>query len=143
MLAGDSIGDRKMNKIKGFSLALATFAAVATGVGHATLPPAPEAAKAAATEAAAKTAWSDKVAAYQLCQTQDRIAETYRKDLKGSGKAAPTPVSTAACQDPGPFVSPIAQKPLESSGAHSPPGNATSPPSTNATAAELMGSKKP
>jgi hypothetical protein len=132
-----------MNKIKGFSVACATFAAVAAGVGHATLPPAPEAAKATAAEAAAKTAWSDKVAAYQLCLTQDRVADTYRKDLKGSGKAAPTPVSMAACQDPGPFVSPIAQKPLEASGAHSPPGTATSPPSTKATAAELMGSKKP
>jgi hypothetical protein len=142
MLAGFPVGERKMNKIKGFSVVVAAFATVATGIGHATLPPPPEAAKATAAEAAAKTAWSDKVAAYQLCLTQDRVADTYRKDVKGSGKAAPTPVSTAACQDPGPFVSPLAQKPLESSGAHSPPGNAHSPPSTNATAAETMGSKK-
>ena len=131
-----------MNEIKGFGSALAVTATIAAGLVHATLPPPPEAAKATAAEAAAKTAWSDKVAAYQLCLTQDRVADTYRKDVKGSGKAAPTPVSTAACQDPGPFVSPLAQKPLESSGAHSPPGNAHSPPSTNATAAETMGSKK-
>jgi len=132
-----------MNGIKGFSAALAASATIAWGIADATLPPAPEAAKATAAEAAAKSAWSDKVGAYQLCLTQDRVADAYRKDLKGSGKAAPTPVSTATCQDPGPFVTPVAQKPLEASGAHSPPGNATSPPSTKAPAAETMGSKKP
>jgi len=142
-LPGDTNGDRKVNKINSFTAAFAAFATIAAGIAHATLPPAPEAAKATAAEAAAKSAWSDKVGAYQLCLAQDRIAETYRKDLKGSGKAAPTPVSTAACQDPGPFVTPVAQKPLEASGAHSPPGTATSPPSTKATAAETMGSKKP
>ena len=132
-----------MNKINEFGAALALTATIAAGVAHATLPPAPEAAKATAAEAAAKSAWSDKIAAYQLCQTQDRIAEAYRKDAKAHGKAAPTPVSTAACQDPGPFVTPLAQKPLEAAGAHSPPETAKSPPSTNATAAETMGSKKP
>jgi len=50
---------------------------------------------------------------------------------------------TGACQEPGPYASPLAQKPLEASGAHSPPGPATSPPSQNAPAAETMGSKKP
>ena len=132
-----------MNKINGFMAAFATISVLMAGVAHATLPPAPEAAKATAAEAAAKSAWSDKVGAYQLCLAQDRIAETYRKDLKASGKAAPTPVSMAACQDPGPFVTPVAQKPLEASGAHSPPGTATGPPSTKATDSETMGSKKP
>ena len=132
-----------MSKIKEFGAVLAITATIGAGVAHATLPPAPEAAKAATAEAAAKSAWSDKVAAYKLCLTQDRVADAYRKDAKAHGKDAPTPVSTAACQDPGPFASPLAQKPLESSGAHSPPGTATSPPSTNATAAETMGSKKP
>ena len=132
-----------MNIINGFTAMFAIFAAIAAGTAYGALPPAPEAAKAASAEAAAKSAWSDKVGAYQLCLTQDRVAETYRKDLKGSGKAAPTPVSTAACQDPGPFVTPVAQKPLEASEAHSPPGTATGPPSTKATAAETMGTKKP
>ena len=131
-----------MNKINGFMAAFATISVLMAGVAHATLPPAPEAAKATAAEAAAKSAWSDKVGAYQLCLAQDRIAETYRKDLKASGKAAPTPVSTAACQDPGPFVTPVAQKPLEASGAHSPPGAATSPPSNKATSAEMTGTRK-
>jgi hypothetical protein len=128
-----------MNRIKGFMI----IAAVATGTAHATLPPAPEAAKEAATEAAAKSAWQDKLAAYKLCLAQDQVADRYRKDVKAEGKTAPAPMTTAACADPGPFVSPVAQKPLEASGAHSPAGTATSPPSTNATAAETMGSKKP
>ena len=131
-----------MNRINGFSAALAVSATIASGLLHATLPPPPEAAKAAAAESAAKSAWSDKVGAYQLCVAQDRVADAYRKDAKASGKTAPTPGSITPCQDPGPFVSPVAQKPLEASGAHSPPQTATSPPSTNAPAAETMGSKK-
>ena len=142
-MRGRITGDHKMNKIKSFSGTLAACAVIGSGFAQAALPPPPEAAKATAAEAAAKSAWSDKVGAYQLCLSQDRVAEAYRKDLKGAGKAAPTPVSTAACQDPGPFVTPVAQKPLEASGAHSPPGTATSPPSTKATAAETMGTKKP
>jgi hypothetical protein len=131
-----------MNTIKHLTVAAAITTAMA-GSAFATLPPAPEAAKEQAKEAAAKAAYQDKVAAYKLCQVQDQVAERYRKDLKGQGKAPPAPTNTAGCQDPGPFPSPVAQKPLESSGAHSPPGTATTPPSTNATAAELMGSKKP
>jgi hypothetical protein len=128
-----------MNRIKGFTI----IASVAAGAAHATLPPPPEPAKQAAAEAAAKTAWQDKVAAYKLCLVQDQVADRYRKEAKSEGKTAPAPMTTAACQDPGPFVSPMAQKPLESSGAHSPAGTATTPPSQNATAAETMGSKKP
>ena len=128
-----------MNRIKGFML----IAAVAAGTAHAALPPAPEAAKQAATEAAAKSAWQDKVGAYKLCLAQDQVADRYRKDVKAEGKTAPAPMTTAACADPGPFVSPVAQKPIEASGAHSPAGTATSPPSTNATAAEIQGTKKP
>jgi hypothetical protein len=53
---------------------------------------------------------------------------------------APTPTP---CADPGPFAyTPPEQKPLEASGAHSPPGNATSPPSTKAPAATLAPAKK-
>lgn len=130
-----------MNTIKDFAAA-AVLSAGMLSVSYATLPPAADAAKEQAKEAAAKTAWSDKVAAYKLCQVQDQVADRYRKEQKSEGKAAPAPMSTAACADPGPFASPVAQKPLEASEAHSPPQTATSPPSTNATAAETMGSKK-
>jgi hypothetical protein len=131
-----------MNTIKDFAVGMTLSVALA-GAAYATLPPAPEAAKEQAKEAAAKSAWQDKVAAYKLCLTQDQVADRYRKDLKGEGKTAPAPMTAAACQDPGPFVSPMAQKPLEASGAHSPSGTAATPPSQNATAAETMGSKKP
>ena len=51
----------------------------------------------------------------------------------GGASAAATPVAVAAlppCQDPGPFAyNPPEQKPLETSGAHSPTGTAASPPS--------------
>lgn len=55
-----------------------------------------------------------------------------------AGPATPTP-----CADPGPFayVAPT-EKPLEASGAHSPAGNATSPPSSRSTSAELAPAKK-
>ena len=112
----------------------------------AKLPPATEEAKAKAAEVAAKSAWADKVGAYQLCVASDAIADRYRKALKADGKIAPTPTATGTCANPGPYVSqstPAASKPLEASGAHSPPGTAVSPPSTKATAAEISKGAKP
>lgn len=71
------------------------------GGAWAKLPaPTPEKAAAAA-EAKNKTAWSDKVAAYQLCKAQDKVAGKYLKSDKGSGKK---PAETPACADPGPYV---------------------------------------
>jgi len=119
------------------ALAGASIAAVAK------LPPLSDEAKAKAAEAAAKAAWSDKVGAYYLCQSMDKVADGYRKSAKSAGKDAAPPVATPACTDPGPFAAPtpVTQKPLEVSGAHSPAGNATSPPSTNATSGQLQGTK--
>ena len=72
----------------------------------------------------------------------DRIADAYRKHVKAAGKEASAPLATGACVDPGPYT-PVSAKPLEESGAHSPPGNATSPPSTNTPAAKMPeGSKQ-
>jgi hypothetical protein len=105
----------------------------------AKLPALSDEAKAKAAATAAKTAWSDKVGAYQLCRAMDRTAEAYRKGAKASGKEAPAAVETPACADPGPFVEPA---PLEAAGAHSPTTMATSPPNSKATAAELQGQKK-
>jgi len=109
----------------------------------AKLPPPSDDAKAKAAEAAAKSAWSGKVEAYHMCQVMDRVADAYRKTAKSSGKDAPAPVATPACTDPGPFTAPTpaAQKPLEASGAHSPAGNATSPPSVNATSSQMTPKK--
>ena len=111
----------------------------------AKLPPASDEAKAAAAETAAKAAWADKVGAYKLCLSQDRVADGYRKSGKAAAASggAPAPVATTACTDPGPYVAttPAASKPLEAAGAHSPPGTATSPPSTNATSAQIAPKK--
>lgn len=55
--------------------------------------------------------------------------------------AAGTPVAATApppCQDPGPFAyNPPEQKPLETSGAHSPSGTAATPPSVQPNAAQM------
>ncbi len=122
-------------------LAAALIAAVFVAPVFAKLPPPTEEDKAKAAEAAAKTAWSDKVAQYKLCVAMDRTAEAYRNSTKAAGKPVPTPLPTPPCTDPGPYVS-LAEKPLEASGAHSPPATAASPPSTSATAAEIAGSVK-
>jgi hypothetical protein len=63
----------------------------------------------------------------------------------GASAAAGTPVAYAPpppCADPGPFAyNPPEQKPLETSGAHSPAGNATSPPSVKPNSAEMAPKK--
>ena len=105
----------------------------------AKLPALSDEAKAKAAATAAKTAWSDKVSAYQLCRAMERTAETYRKGAKASGKDAPAAVETPACADPGPFVAP---PPPEAAGAQSPATTAASPPNSKAAAAELQGQKK-
>jgi hypothetical protein len=113
------------------------------GTAAAKLPPPSDEAKAKAAEAAAKTAHGDKVAAYKLCQSMDKVAATYLADAKKAGKTV-KPVATPPCTDPGPFAyTPPAQKPLETSGAHSPPGKAVSPPSTNTPANPQGDAKKP
>ena len=111
---------------------LALCAGVLCSVALAKLPaPTPEAAEKAA-EAAAKAAWSGKVDNYKLCQAQDRVAAHYRKTAKDAKPA----VASAPCADPGPFAyTPPAAKPIEVAGAHSPPGTASSPPSTTTPAA--------
>jgi hypothetical protein len=70
------------------------------GLAMAKLPPASEEAKAQAAAAKDKADWSSKVAAYQLCMTQDRIAAAYLKS-KGGGK---TSAATPACRHPGAYV---------------------------------------
>jgi hypothetical protein len=109
----------------------------------AKLPAPSDAAKAQAAETSAKAAWNDKVGLYKTCLAMDRVAAAYRTDLKREGKEAPAPTPTPACSDPGPYTptTPTASKPLEASEAHSPPGAAVSPPSTNVPAAAAQGTK--
>jgi hypothetical protein len=156
-----------MNKIV-LMAALAAFAAVAS----AKIPPPvlDDAAKAKAAETAAKNAWQAKHDGYLLCKSQDKVAALYRKsagapaakDMKQvaakpaaampassapAAAASGTPVAASAppppCQDPGPFAyNPPEQKPLETSGAHSPTGTAASPPSVRAESAKMAPAAK-
>ena len=103
-------------------------------------------AKVKAAEATAKTAWSNKVADFQLCKSQDRVAAHYLVSVKNkpaaaSAAAPAAPSATPACGDPGAFAfTPETEKtppPLEAAGAHSPPKTASTPPNTTAPAAQI------
>jgi hypothetical protein len=127
------------------STATTLAASLFAGVVLAKLPPLSDEAKAKAAEAANKAAWTDKVGAYKLCQSMDKVAATYRSSAAATARPASAADPTPACADPGPYVAqvtPAASKPLEASGAHSPPGTATSPPSNKATSAEMTGPRK-
>lgn len=76
------------------------FALLFSSAAFAKLPPLSDEAKAKAAETKAKSAWSDKVAAYKLCQSQDKAAERYRKENKKPAMDGKAP----KCEDPGPFV---------------------------------------
>ena len=124
-------------------LALVIACALGSGVAFAKLPALSDDAKAKAAEAAAKSAWTDKVGAYQLCQSMDRVAAQYQADAKKAGREVKPPVATPPCSDPGQFaLTPAAAKPIEAAGAHSPPGTAVSPPNTKAPAAAANPSPK-
>jgi hypothetical protein len=101
-------------------------------------------AKAKAAEAAAKTAWTGRVDAYQLCKAQDKVAASYYKTAKAAGKETKPAVAVPPCADPGPFAYvPPEAKPIEAAGAHSPAATATSPPSTKQPDAVVNPAKKP
>ena len=124
-------------------LLLAAF--TVAGAASAKLPPLSDEAKAKAAETAARNAYNDKVAAFQLCKSMDKVAARYHADAKKAGKEA-KPIETAPCADPGAFAyTPPEQKPIEASGAHSPPGTAVSPPSAGSPAppAAATQGKKP
>jgi hypothetical protein len=125
--------------------ALLVAAALAAGAAWAKLPALDDQAKAKAAEAAARTKWSDSVASFQLCKAMDRVVAQYRTQAQAAGKAASAPTPTQPCTDPGPFAfTPPSEKPIEASGAHSPPGNAATPPSTNVPQSESQPTgKKP
>ncbi|MEM5427423.1 hypothetical protein [Cupriavidus oxalaticus] len=91
-------------------IALAAGATVSAGA-LAKLPPPSEVQQAKAVETKARAAWADKVAAFQLCRAQDKIATRYYAERQAQGKDARAAVQTAPCADPGPFVAPVAAAP--------------------------------
>jgi hypothetical protein len=89
--------DMAMKKIIAFTLCSFVSAAV-----FAALPPLTPEAQEAATLAKAKSAYGDRMGAFQLCQAQNKVADRFRV----SGTPAP-----AACVAPPPFVAPVAAAP--------------------------------
>ncbi len=86
----------KMSKTMWAAAVLALLSSMAA----AKLPEPSDEAKAKAAENAAKSAWAGKVAAYQLCKSQDKVAALYKK-THGVKEATP---AASACVEPGPFV---------------------------------------
>jgi hypothetical protein len=79
----------------------ALMALIVAGAAQAKLPPLSDEAKAAAAMAKDKAAWGDKVAAYQLCQVQDKVAAYYSKTKNVAKKAV---ADVPPCTNPGPYV---------------------------------------
>jgi hypothetical protein len=122
---------------------VASVAIVVSASASAKLPALSGEAKAKGAETAAKTAWTDKVGAFQLCKAMDRVAATYLAEAKKAGKDL-KPAPTPPCADPGPFAytAPAPTPPIEAAGAHSPPATAVAPPSSNVPAAVQNPAKK-
>jgi hypothetical protein len=85
-------------------------------------------------------------AAAASAPTAAASAPTAAASAATAGASAPTtPVAAkppTPCADPGPFAyNPPEQKPLETSGAHSPTGTAASPPSVRAESAQMAPTK--
>lgn len=89
-----------MSKIQINKLLVAGLGLLVMGVASAKLPPLSDEAKEKAAEAKNKTAWNDKVAGYQLCLAQNKVAATY---LKQNDKPKPT-IEVPPCVNPGPYV---------------------------------------
>lgn len=117
----------------------------ACALAVAKLPPPSAEAKAKSDEVAAKAAWTGKADAYQLCQSQDRVAASYFKSAQAAGKETKPAMATPPCTDPGTFSYAPAEaaKPLEASGVHSPAATAASPPSSKVPDAVMNPDKKP
>ena len=84
--------------------AAALIAALFANTALAKLPPLSDEAKAKAAETAAKSAWGDKLAAFQLCKSQDRAAAAFQAKAKQAGKEVKPGAALPACTDPGPFA---------------------------------------
>jgi hypothetical protein len=119
---------------------------IAAAYGHGSAKGKAAAASAAAASSPAKGPSADAMAT----QAGAAVAKAQKPPASAAAPAASsgatTPVASAppaACADPGPFAyNAPEQKPLETSGAHSPAGNATSPPSVNQESAKMAPAKK-
>ena len=117
-----------------------------SGAVSAKLPALSDEAKASAAETAAKTAWTGKSDAYQLCKAQDNVAASYYKMSASAGKLTKPATATPPCTEPGAFVytpvQSVAANTLEAAGAHSPTATAVAPPSGKQTDAVVNPANK-
>jgi hypothetical protein len=92
-----------------------------------------------------KGASNDGKAARPASASAVAAASAVKPAASAASAAAGTPVAYTPpppCADPGPFAyNPPEQKPLETSEAHSPAGNATSPPSVKPNSGEMAPKK--
>lgn len=122
--------------------ASAGAAAPAPGSGSASLAPSTAAASAALTAAAPPAAGTPAPA---VNPASPAVTPPHPQGAgAGAAPSGGTPVATVAavtippCADPGAFAyNPPSQTPLETSGAHSPAGNAVSPPSVRPESAQI------
>jgi hypothetical protein len=82
----------------------AMVASLCAGIALAKLAPPSDEEKAKAAQTAAKNAWTEKVNAFKLCKSMDKVAAAYYADAKKNGKQVKPPVTTPPCADPGPFA---------------------------------------
>ena len=108
-------------------LLIAMLGMALAGAAGAKLPPPSPEVQAKAEETKQKTAWSDKVAAYQLCKAQDKVAAQYR-EKKGS---QPVPAAATAA------AAPVASTPSAPVAAATPAAPSTSVPVAAAPAASV------
>jgi len=95
------LGITKLNKELAMKKTIALLACAFTATGVFAKLPAPTPEQAAAAQlAAAKTAYAGKVGAYQLCMSENAVANRYKK----AGAPAPAP-----CVAPPPFEAPAVQ----------------------------------
>ena len=95
------LGITKLNKELAMKKTIALLACALTATGVFAKLPAPTPEQAAAADLAkAKTAYAGQISAYQLCQSENAVANRYKK----AGTPAP-----AACVQPPPFVAPTVQ----------------------------------
>jgi hypothetical protein len=126
-------------------LKLITIAACGLAFGSvalAKLPaPTPEQQQVAALNAA-RTAHANKVAAFQLCESENRVAAAFIKEQKAKGNTF-TPEATPACVNPGPFVPPpeLAAVAAAQAAAAKPAAPAAAAPAAKAAAAPAPAKK--
>jgi hypothetical protein len=116
-------------------------AALVAGSALAKLPEASPEAKVKADLTKAENAHTDKIAAYQLCQSQDKAAKRYLATPEGKGKKPPT---SAPCADPGKFMppEPVAAAPAAPTAAGSPAAPVVAPVAAAAAPAAPAPAKK-